>query len=215
MQTKRILVIEESEVVRETLALILGREFVVAKRPFGKGALSFAETDRDVDLLILGVTPSIGREPSNLLRFADKAPFAVLFLVDSKSAARAIEDRESVGCLAKPFSPYELKEKVGQLLARRTILSKALSDSSVETQGEFTRYLEFPYLTRGALTLVHRFASHRSPYLDLRRDRLRPGTGGSGDPFLGNSFRRLGCLECGGDHSRLFGSKEPAGVMES
>jgi DNA-binding NtrC family response regulator len=165
MQTKRILVIEESEVVRETLALILGREFVVAKRPFGKGALSFAETDRDVDLLILGVTPAIGREPSNLLRFADKAPFAVLFLVDSKSAARAIEDRESVGCLAKPFSPYELKEKVGQLLARRTILSKALSYSSVETQGEFTRYLEFPYLTRSALTLVHRFASTDLPIL--------------------------------------------------
>ena len=58
MQAKRILVIEESEVVRETLALILGREFVVAKRPFGKGVFSFAETDRDVDLLILGVTPA-------------------------------------------------------------------------------------------------------------------------------------------------------------
>jgi two-component system, response regulator FlrC len=165
MQTKRILVIEESEVVRETLALILGREFVVAKRPFGKGALSFAETDRDVDLLILGVTPAIGREPSNLLRFADKAPFAVLFLVDSKSAARAIEDRESVGCLAKPFSPYELKEKVGQLLARRTILSKAFSYSPAEAQGEFTRYLEFPYLARGALTLVHRFAATDLPIL--------------------------------------------------
>jgi two-component system response regulator FlrC len=165
MQTKRILVIEESEVVRETLALILGREFVVAKRPFAKGALSFAETDRDVDLLILGVTPAIGREPSSLLRFADKAPFAVLFLVDSKSAARAIEDRESVGCLAKPFSPYELKEKVGQLLARRTILSKAFSYSPVESQGEFTRYLEFPYLTHGALTLVQRFAATDLPIL--------------------------------------------------
>ena len=132
MQTKRILVIEESEVVRETLALILGREFVVAKRPFGKGAFSFVETDRDVDLLILGVTPAIGKETSSLLRFADKVPFAVLFLVDSKSAARAIEDRERVGCLAKPFSPYELKEKVGQLLTRRSILSEALSHPDVK-----------------------------------------------------------------------------------
>jgi DNA-binding NtrC family response regulator len=165
MQSKRILVIEESEVVRETLALILGREFVVAKRPFGKGAFSFAETDRDVDLLILGVTPAIGKEPSSLLRFADKAPFAVLFLVDSKSAARAIEDRERVGCLAKPFSPYELKEKVGQLLARRNILSEALSHPGVEPQGEFTRYLDFPYLTRAAASLVHRFATSGLPIL--------------------------------------------------
>ena len=165
MQTKRILVIEESEVVRETLALILGREFVVAKRPFGKGTFPFAETDRDVDLLILGVTPAIGKEPSSLLRFADRAPFAVLFLVDSKSAARAIEDRERVGCLAKPFSPYELKEKVGQLLARRNILSEALSHSGVEPEGDFTRYLEFPYLSRAAGSLVHRFAATGLPIL--------------------------------------------------
>ena len=165
MQTKRILVIEESEIVRETLALILGREFVVAKRPFGKGTFPFAETDRDVDLLILGVTPAIGKEPSSLLRFADKAPFAVLFLVDSKSAARAIEDRERVGCLAKPFSPYELKEKVGQLLARRNILSEALSHPGVEPQAEFTRYLEFPYLSRAATSLVHRFAATGLPIL--------------------------------------------------
>lgn len=165
MQTKRILVIEESEVVRETLALILGREFVVAKRPFGKGAFSFADTDRDVDLVILGVTPAIGKEPSSLLRFADRAPFAVLFLVDSKSAARAIEDREKVSCLAKPFSPYELKEKVGQLLARRDILSEALSHPGVEPHGEFTRYLEFPYLTRETANLVRRFAATGLPIL--------------------------------------------------
>src|SRR6266850_6782263 len=164
MQAKRILVIEESEVVRETLALILGREFVVAKRPFGKGVFSFAETDRDVDLLILGVTPAIGKETSSLLRFADKAPFAVLFLVDSKSAARAIDDRERVGCLAKPFSPYELKEKVGQLLARRNILSEALSHPGVEAR-EFSRYLEFPYLTRAAASLIHRFAATGLPIL--------------------------------------------------
>jgi DNA-binding NtrC family response regulator len=165
MQTKRILVIEESEVVRETLALILGREFAVAKRPFGKGAFSFTETDRNVDLLILGVTPAIGKEPSNLLRFADRAPFAVLFLVDSKSAARAIEDRERVGCLAKPFSPYELKEKVGQLLARRNILAGARSHLDVDAQREFTRYLEFPYLTRVTASLVHRFAATGLPIL--------------------------------------------------
>ena len=165
MQTKRILVIEESEVIRETLALILGREFLVAKRPFGKGVFSFADTDRDVDLVILGVTPAIGKEPSSLLRFADKAPFAVLFLVDSKSAARAIEDREKVDCLAKPFSPYELKEKVGRLLARRTILSKVLSHPAVEPPGELTRYLDFPYLTRAAASLVHRFAATQLPIL--------------------------------------------------
>lgn len=165
MQPRRILVIEESEVVRETLALILGREFIVVKRPFGQGSFSLADADRDVDLLILGVTPTIGKETTHLLQFADKAPFAVLFLVDSKSTARAIEDRERVGCLAKPFNPYELKEKVGRLLARRSVLRTELSPLLTEQQEEFARYLDFPYLSRATAMLAHRFAATRLPIL--------------------------------------------------
>src|SRR5207237_1255330 len=98
---KRILVIDESEVIRETLALILGREFVVMKRPHSRGAFSFSDSDTEVDLLIMGLTPTIGVESSALLRFAARAPFAVLFLVDSKSVAKAIEDRDKVGYLAQ------------------------------------------------------------------------------------------------------------------
>ena len=164
MQPRRILVIEESEVVRETLALILGREFIVVKRPFGHGSFTLADADRDVDLLILGVTPTIGKETTHLLQFADKAPFAVLFLVDSKSTARAIEDRERVGCLAKPFNPYELKEKVGRLLGRTGVLRTELSPLLTERQ-EFSQYLEFPYLSRATAMLAHRFAATRLPIL--------------------------------------------------
>src|SRR5919109_3231723 len=145
---KRILVIDESEVIRETLALILGREFVVLKRSHGRGAFSFSEADNEVDLLILGVTPTLGMESSALLRFAARVPFAVLFLVDSRSTARAIEDRDKVSCLAKPFNPFELKEKVGRLLASPNVLTRKpnLDDSNREAGG----YLEFPYLSRVA-----------------------------------------------------------------
>src|SRR5438094_665403 len=153
---KRILVIDESEVIRETLALILGREFVVVKRPHSRGAFSFSDSDTEVDLLIMGLTPTIGVESSALLRFAARAPFAVLFLVDSKSVAKAIEDRDKVGCLAKPFNPFELKEKVGRLLARRSVLEKKLPEPR---QDELAGYLEFPYLSRTAASLVHRFAT--------------------------------------------------------
>jgi len=153
---KRILVIDESEVIRETLALILGREFVVVKRPHSRGAFSFSDSDTEVDLLIMGLTPTIGVESSALLRFAARAPFAVLFLVDSKSVAKAIEDRDKVGCLAKPFNPFELKEKVGRLLARRSVLEKKLPEPR---QDELAGYLEFPYLSRTAASLVHRFAA--------------------------------------------------------
>ena len=75
-------------------------------------------------LLIFGVTPQLGAEMAGLLRFAAQLPFAVLFLVESKSIARHIEDKAEVGCLTKPFNPYELHEKVGQLLARRAVFSE-------------------------------------------------------------------------------------------
>ena len=161
---KRILVIDESEVVRETLALILGREFVVVKRPNDRATLSFSDSDSEVDLLILGLSPTMGVESSALLRFAARVPFAVLFLVDSKSVARAIQDRDKFGCLAKPFNPFELKEKVGRLLSRRNVQPKRLGPST-ENQRHQLPYLEFPYLSRATASLVHRFAATRLPLL--------------------------------------------------
>ena len=162
---KRILVIDESEMVRETLALILGRSFVVVKKPFGQGALSLENAEQGVDLLILGITPAFATEVSNLLSFAMRAPFAVLFLVDSKSAARAIEGSERVACLTKPFNPYELKEKVGQLLARRPVFRDVLTPARERREDKVGRYLVFPYLTRSAASLVHRFAASNLPLL--------------------------------------------------
>jgi two-component system, NtrC family, response regulator PilR len=159
---KRILVIDESEVVRETLALILGREFAVLKRPLVSRGFPLADAREDVDLLIFGVTPQLGAETAGLLRFAAKLPFAVLFLVESKSIARTIEDKAEVGCLTKPFNPYELHEKVGQLLARRSVFSEVSRQDEPET---FAQYLDFPHLSRSAAVLVRRFAATRLPML--------------------------------------------------
>ena len=160
---KRILVIDESEVVRETLALILGREFAVLKRPLISREFAVADAREDVDLLIFGVTPQLGAEMAGLLRFAAQLPFAVLFLVESKSIARSIQDKAEVGCLTKPFNPYELHEKVGQLLARRSVFSEP--EYAARPDELFSRYLDFPYLSRSAALLVRRFAATRLPLL--------------------------------------------------
>ena len=162
---KRILVIDESEVVRETLALILGREFVVSKRPLGAKGLALSEIHEEFDLLILGVSPRYGLEAASLVRFAARLPFTVLFLVDSKTTARIIGDEAQVGCLTKPFNPYELHEKVGQLLARRVTLPRDDVLARARESRNFSRYLDFPYLSRSAATLVRRFAATRLPIL--------------------------------------------------
>ena len=162
---KRILVIDESEVVRETLALILGREFAVSKRPLGTKGLPLSDIHEEFDLLILGVSPHYGLEAASLVRFATQLPFTVLFLVDSKATARVIEDEAQVGCLTKPFNPYELHEKVGQLLARRAISPRADFVARPRESSDFSRYLDFPFLSRSATTLVRRFATTRLPIL--------------------------------------------------
>jgi DNA-binding NtrC family response regulator len=162
---KRILVIDESEVVRETLALILEREFAVSKRPLVSWGSPLADTRDDVDLLIFGVTPQLGAEMAGLLRFAAQLPFAVLFLVESKTIARTIEDSAEVGCLTKPFSPYELHEKIGDLLARRAGFSQPGYARWQDESQTFSPYLDFPYLTRSAALLVRRFAATHLPLL--------------------------------------------------
>ena len=73
---KRILVIDESEVIRETLALILGRDFFVVKKFFGTG-FSLADASPDVDLLIIGVSPALRSDAGKLLRFAAQVRCAV------------------------------------------------------------------------------------------------------------------------------------------
>jgi two-component system, NtrC family, response regulator len=164
---KRVLVIDDSAVVRETLALVLGGEFFVLKRPPETGVDAPVRADEKIDLLIYGVASPAAADVSNLLQFAAQMPCAVLFLVDSKTRARAIEARSDLACLAKPFNPFELLDKVKEHLARREILPDRRSESGIRESRESRRFLEYPYLGRTAASLVHRFAASRLPVLIL------------------------------------------------
>src|SRR5918995_518450 len=162
---KRILVIDESEVIRETLALILGRDFYVVKKFLGTSGFSLADTSADVDLLIIGVSPALRSEAGKLLRFAAQVSCAVLFLVESRSAIKLIEEQETVGCLAKPFNPYELKQKVGMLLARTAVLPSMRPMRAIPDNPAHSHYLRYPFLDRTAAALVQRFARTHLPVL--------------------------------------------------
>ena len=162
---KRILVIDESEVIRETLALILGREFYVVKKFVGTSGFSLADTSADVDLLIIGVSPGLRSEAGKLLRFAAQVSCAVLFLVESRSAIKLIEEQETVGCLAKPFNPYELKQKVGMLLARTAVLPSMRPMRAAPRKPPQSQYLRYPFLDQTTAALVQRFARTHLPLL--------------------------------------------------
>jgi DNA-binding NtrC family response regulator len=162
---KRILIIDESEIIRETLALILGREFIVSKRSLGGQPFRVADAHEEIDLLILGVAPQLSLDVANLARLAAQLPCAVLFIFDSKVTVRTFDGQQRIACLTKPFNPYDLHARVGQLLAGRAELPWPNRLAPTEPAKNLSRYLEYPYLTRSAASLVQRFAATRLPVL--------------------------------------------------
>lgn len=182
---KRILIIDESEVIRETLALILGREFIVSKRSLGGQPFRVADGYDEIDLLILGVAPQLSFDGANLARLAAQLPCAVLFICDSKVAARRIDGQERIACLPKPFNPYELQVRVGELLAGRSEASRPQRYVPTERATSLARYLEYPYLTRSAASLAQRFGATRLPVLIA-------GEIGCGQDYVARAFENLG-----------------------
>jgi DNA-binding NtrC family response regulator len=162
---KRILIIDESEAIRETLALILGREFIVSKKSYSSRQFRLGDGTEDIDLLILGIAPPLVSEALSVARFASQLPFAVLFLVDSRATARAIVEVEPVSCLTKPFNPYELHATVGELLNRRETVPAGRVRGGNEDHKPASRYLEYPFLSRSVASIIQRYASTRLPIL--------------------------------------------------
>jgi DNA-binding NtrC family response regulator len=162
---KRILIIDESPAVRETLALILGRDFAVIQQTPEKGPLELAASTDDVDLLIFGTRPGLSARWSNLWRFASRAPFAILFLVDSKFAVSALPAGDQFAYLIKPFNPYELREKVAALLERKPVGGERKKPQTQTAARDLSRFLAYPYVARPIALLAPRFADTRLPIL--------------------------------------------------
>lgn len=162
---KRILVVDGSQAVRETLRLILGRDFAVVQCPsLADDDVSFS--DGEADLLILGIPSGLEMGSSLVAKIAAQGSRPVLLLVESKSAADSWKGPGKIDSLVKPFGPYELREKVERLLAQSSILSQSSARSSPE-KNRFARYLDFPYLPETAAALAKRYVLTALPVLIL------------------------------------------------
>jgi len=163
---KRILVVDESRAVRETLSLILGQDFEIVQSTHLSDKNS-SYSSKEVDLLILGLPSEYGNEVHSILRFASRFYSPILYLVDSSSSVSFLDSYPRVNFLAKPFNPYELKEKVALLLAQAGQYSEQPPGVPSSEKDRITRYLEFPYLPEGTAALARRFALSSFPLLIL------------------------------------------------
>jgi len=160
---KRILVIDESTAVRETLELLLGQEFEVAQRqePSLQGLPSDA---RDFDLLILGLPPGSGEPSAVLAHFASRLPCPVLLLLETKPRLLVDNKGADGGWLTKPFNPYDLRAMVSSLLdnAHGRGARRGLPPSE---RPALDRYLEYPYLPQPVSELARRCRAWPYPLL--------------------------------------------------
>ncbi len=102
---KKILVVDESQAVRETIHLLLGSDFAVAQ----KTSLEEVDLNDPADLLIVGIS-SAEAKPEDLSEIARDVACPVLFLVSSPYIAAQAPKRAGVDYLVKPFNPYGLRE---------------------------------------------------------------------------------------------------------
>lgn len=162
---KRILVVDESPAVRETLHIILGRDFAVVQRaPLPEGVLSVP--DEEADLLILGVPPGLEGDAAAVSKIAARVSCPVLLLVDSRSSAdRWKELGGRVDYLVKPFNPYELREKVDGLFIQSTAPSQSATLPAIDGKSRLGQYLDFPYLAEAASALAKKYSLTALPIL--------------------------------------------------
>jgi len=175
---KRILVVDESRAVRETLGLLLGRDFTVVQRPPLPGN-DLSLSDEQADLVVLGVPQGLAENKAAVGRIAAQLSCPALVLVDSKASADSWKELgERIECLVKPFNPYAFKEKIDRLLA---VSAATLSPSvpAAPGRGPARRYLDFPYVSAATSGVTLGLPSRSPPTQEARRSQRlgaeRPG----------------------------------------
>ncbi len=154
---KRILIIDPSRAVRETVAVQLaGYEYTLTQwdsMPEGPAL-------RDAVLNAEAVISSAGPESwtSELKLLAARGTVAVLILADSKTLAESSPNTANLGWLVKPFSAHDLRAALERLFNRP-------SAGAVAPRVPSNSFLDFPFVNRAAARLARRFASYSLPVL--------------------------------------------------
>lgn len=194
----RILVVDGSETVRETLRIVLGTEHEVVAVPSLDDVPS---DDARPDLIVLGLPPSPRDDralEAALARIAPDTPLLLLCSAADVEVQRLAPPHVPLELLAKPFDAITVRRRVRALL--RSATSGAPADAARAAERE---WLEPPFLARAAAALVrnvlkadvrvlglagevgtgaarvaralHLARGRRGPYVALDAARLAPG----------------------------------------
>ncbi|MEM1323787.1 MAG: response regulator [Bacteroidota bacterium] len=122
MNLKSILVIEDHESIRKIIGRFLSRYYQVVTKADGLEGLAYLNQGNFPDLIILDMTmPRInGLEFLSNIRSSGFFRHIPIVIVSGEENNKLIEKCQQLGIsgfVAKPFNPFELKEKIHSTLS--------------------------------------------------------------------------------------------------
>jgi CheY-like chemotaxis protein len=126
MSERRILVIDDSRVIRQVAEMVLGQHgWEVLSAESGREGLALAARDRPDAILLDVMMPEIDG-PATLIELRKRPEtchIPVVFLTglaDSVRESRKVSMLGAAGLIAKPFAPHQLARGIGALLGWST-----------------------------------------------------------------------------------------------
>lgn len=139
---KRVLVVEDEDVIREFIVINLSRSgYDVTEAASGEAAIEIFESSQPFDIALLDINlPGMdGLVLCRMLR--DKSPFLGIMMLTARTQEIDRVNGLMTGAddyVTKPFSPGELIARVDALYRRVSLSNKDVKTNTIITSGEFT-----------------------------------------------------------------------------
>ncbi|RJP60678.1 MAG: response regulator [Deltaproteobacteria bacterium] len=165
---RRILVVDDSLSVRESLRIIFKDKFDIITSGFDENPFSLANTE-DIELVILGIVHPLDSRIGFLQRLIEyNQNIAVLLMMEYRTSEEVIDafDHRNFDFVFKPFSIYEVREKVQRLLSRKESVS-SLSEVTHKTRNivKYRKIYESPLLEQQVSAILPKALDNDAPVL--------------------------------------------------
>lgn len=164
----KILIVDDSLSVRESLRMILKDSFSITASSLGEKPISLMKKE-EVDLVILGITHPLDAGIEFLQRFIENNEnVPVLLLMERQTPEEVIDifDHGIFDFVFKPFSVYNIREKVQGLLSRKDAVF-SLSEVSHKNRkiSKYRRIYKSPFFEEQVATIIARTLDNDVPVL--------------------------------------------------
>jgi len=165
---RKILVVDDSLSVRESLRIIFKDNFSIITSGFDENPFSLANTE-DIELVILGIIHPLDSRIGFLQRLIEyNQNIAVLLMMEYRTSKEVVNvfDHRNFDFVFKPFSIYEIRKKVQRLLSRKESIS-SLSEVTHKTRNivKYRKIYESPLLEQQVSAIVPKAFDNDAPVL--------------------------------------------------